>query len=125
MNKSVGMYKEMQVAADVNQGSKKKVLIMMYDAVIVNLNEAIAAMNTDNLPVKIQKIDKTLSIIEKGLIMSLSKDGAKEVAESLEMFYEYAASTIVLANAKNDVNLLTEIKAYFLDLKKCWEQVKD
>jgi flagellar biosynthetic protein FliS len=125
MNKNLGMYKEMQVSGEINQGSKKKVLMMMYDAVIVNLNEAISAMKNQNLPVKLQKIDKTLSIIEKGLIMSLSKDGAKEVAESLELFYEYASSTIVLANAKNDVDLLTEIKAYFLDLKKCWEQVKE
>lgn len=123
MNKMLNMYKDMQVSSDVNKGNKKDLLLMMYDAVINNLGDAINAINAKNINVKLQKIDKTLKIIELGLIMSLSKEQAKEVAESLELFYEDASCNIVLANAKNDVKLLADIKNSFADLKKCWEKV--
>lgn len=125
MNKAFQMYKEIQVSADINKSSKKELLIMMYDAVIQNLNEAVNAIKEQNVTIKLKKIEKTLSIIELGLIMSLSKEGAKEVAESLELFYEDASSSIVLANIKNDTKLLTDIKNSFTDLKQCWEKVAE
>jgi flagellar biosynthetic protein FliS len=121
----LNMYKEMQVTADINKSSKKDLLLMMYDAVIQNLTEAVNAIASNNTTVKIKKIEKVLSIIELGLIMSLSKDGAKEVAESLELFYEDAATRLVLGNLKNDTKLITEIKNSFVDLRKCWEKVAD
>lgn len=125
MNKAFQMYKEIQVSADISKSSKKELLIMMYDAVIQNLNEAVNAIKEQNVSIKLKKIEKTLSIIELGLIMSLSKEGAKEVAENLELFYEDASSSIVLANIKNDTKLLTDIKNSFTDLKQCWEKVAE
>lgn len=123
MNKAFNMYKDMQVRADINENSKKQLVLKLYDAVIKNLNEAVNAINNKDITVKLQKIDKTLSIIELGLIMSLSKEGAKEVAENLELFYEDASSRIVIANIKNDTTILNNVKESFSELKKCWEQV--
>lgn len=123
MNKAFNMYKDMQVRADINENSKKQLVLKLYDAVIKNLNEAVNAIDNKDITVKLQKIDKTLSIIELGLIMSLSKEGAKEVAENLELFYEDASSRIVIANIKNDTTILNNVKESFSDLKKCWEQV--
>lgn len=125
MNKSFQMYKEMQISADISTCTKKQLLIKLYEAVILNLNEAINAINTKNIELKIKKIEKSLNIIEVGLMMSLSKDGAKEVAESLELFYEDASTQIVVANATNNTSILANIKMSFVDLKKCWEQVSD
>lgn len=125
MNNSYKMYKDLQVAADINKSSKKQLLLMMYDAVINNISDAINAIKMHNLPTKIQKIDKTLSIIELGLMMSLSKEGAKDVAENLELFYEDAVNQIVMANLKNDATILENIKSSFFDLRKCWEKVAE
>lgn len=113
----------MQVSADISKGNKKQLLMMLYDAVILNLNDAIHAIGANNVTLKLAKIDKALSIIERGLILSLSKDGAKEVAESLEIFYENATMSIVFANTNNDVTILNNVKTSFAELKQCWNNV--
>lgn len=121
MNNGFKMYQTNQVVADINNASKKDLLLMLYDGIVMNLTIAKDAIINKNISLKLNKIDKTLSIIEVGLLASLDYKYSKEVATSLEDFYNDAYQRIVWANLKNDVQLLEEIKNSFVDLKKCWQ----
>jgi flagellar protein FliS len=122
MNKSIKMYQTHQVNADVAKADKKDLLIMLYDGVINNLKVAKDAIESKNIALKLHKVDKTLNIIEMGLLACLDRKKSEEVANSLSNFYEDAYSKIVTANINNDGKALEDVRGLFVDLKKCWEK---
>lgn len=122
MNNALKMYQTNQVSAEIGNASKKDLLIMLYDGIINNLNSAKDAIINKNLQLKLNKIDKTLSIIEMGLIACLDRKHSNEVAQSLEDFYQDAYQKIAFANLKNDEKMLDDVKVLFIDLKKCWQE---
>lgn len=121
MKNLLKMYQENQKEADLLKKNKKDLLLMLYGGVIDNLRNAKHAMLEKDVGMKIEKIDKALSIIEIGLLTTLNKEIEKNIYEDLECFYQDACSQIILANKQNDIKKLQEVEDLFVNLKKCWE----
>lgn len=116
-------YQEMQNQAHIQEANKVELLLMVYDKIISNLN--MAAKHTQNKEVieKNEKINKTLTIIELGLLECLDLTQG-EVAENLKTFYITSMFALTQANAKNNYQEMIKISQAFADLRSAWEQIK-
>lgn len=108
--------------AQVSTAPQKKLILMLYDGVIQNLNMAVAALEDRNLQTAHQKILKGQLIIEE-LMVTLNFDEGGDIAKDLYKLYEYFHWSLVQANIKKDPVQLIEIRQYLEELRGSWQQI--
>lgn len=108
--------------AQVSTAPQKKLILMLYDGVIQNLNMAVTALEDKNLQTSHQKILKGQLIIEE-LMVTLNFDEGGDIAKDLYKLYEYFHWSLVQANIKKDPVQLIEIRQYLEELRGSWQQI--
>lgn len=108
--------------AQVSTAPQKKLILMLYDGVIQNLNVAVTALEDKNLQMAHQKILKGQLIIEE-LMVTLNFDEGGDIAKDLYKLYEYFHWSLVQANIKKDPVQLIEIRQYLEELRGSWQQI--
>ena len=108
--------------AQVSTAPQKKLILMLYDGVIQNLNAAEAALAVKNLQTAHQKILKGQLIIEE-LMVTLNFDEGGDIAKDLYKLYEYFHWSLVQANINKDPVRIAEIRQYLEELRGSWQQI--
>lgn len=98
-------------------------VVMLYDKVIVLLKEALHSLDKGDIVGKVNAIAKADKIL-RVLNASLDMENGGEVAENLRNFYEYLLDMLVLANGKNDKELLKTAIEMLETVKSAWEEIK-
>lgn len=80
-------------------------------------------MQTGDIAAKGNAISKAIAIIDNGLRASLDKKVGGEIALNLDALYEYMSSRLVVANLKNQPQVLEEIYQLLKGLKDAWEKI--
>lgn len=97
----------------------EKLLIMLYDAALKNINNAKNAIVQKDMNLAHQDIMKTEDIIIE-LMSSLNMD--YEISASLYSLYEYLLHQLAQANIKKDITILDEVNEFVLDLRNTWNE---
>lgn len=119
MNMSAQVYDQYRRTA-IETVSPGKLLLMLYDGAIKNLNNAITAINNKNLNGAHNDIIKTQDIIVE-LMSTLNMD--YEISKSLYSLYDYMLNRLIEANLKKDAAILEEVCGYLSELRDTWQQV--
>lgn len=112
------IYKKNQV----NTAPKKKLLIMLYDGAIKNLNLAEVALrekkfeNTNKYMIKAQDILSELMI-------TLDFDKGGDIANNLYQLYDYMYNRLVRGNIDKDIEAVVEVREYMKELRDTWAQI--
>ena len=103
-----------------NQG---KLILMMYEAAIKNLNLAVDCIKQKNISGKGLHIRKTHDIVsELSIALDLEKGG--QIAEQLDRLYQFILRQLTLANIKRtDDNPLKNVINILITLQKAWQQI--
>ncbi|MEN6460769.1 MAG: flagellar export chaperone FliS [Syntrophomonas sp.] len=103
----------------VETSSPGKLLLMLYDGAIKNIETAIKAIEEKDINTAHQKLIRTQDIILE-LISSLNMD--YEISKGLFSLYEYINHQLVQANLKKDVNILQEVCSLVAELRDTWAE---
>lgn len=123
--RGVGAYATVGLETGVAAASPHKLVIMLYDGVIVALLSAINHIKSSNVAAKGAAISKAITIIDNGLRASLDKKAGGEIAANLDALYDYMSRRLLEANLKSDATIVQEIHDLMADLRGAWVAIGD
>lgn len=113
-------YARVGIETGVLAASPHKLIVMLFDGAMISVSDAIQHMRAGNIPAKGKAISKAISIIDDGLRASLNKQAGGEIALNLEGLYEYMSRRLLIANLKNQPEILEEVRGLLGELKGAW-----
>ena len=116
-------YANVGIETGVAAASPHKLIVMLFDGALVAVTTALAHMRAKNIAAKGQSISKAIMIIDSGLRASLDKKVGGQIAASLDSLYEYMSNRLLIANLKNQPEILEEVHRLLTDLKSAWVEI--
>ena len=119
-NNPLKAYKETQIKT----ASKGKLIIMLYDGAIKNINLAIQGLESES-----KKFDSINNYIVKAqdiiseLMVALDFEKGGEIAKNLFSLYIYMNKELLNANIKKDIEPLKTVKKFLLELREAWNEI--
>lgn len=119
----VHAYANVDIETGIIAASPHKLIVMLFDGALVALSAALIHMKAGQIAEKGRAISKAITIIDSGLRASLDKKVGGEIAESLDALYEYMSARLLLANLKNQPDILEEVQRLLTDLRDTWNAI--
>lgn len=116
-------YRQVGVETSVDQASPHSLVEMLFDALLVAVGAARAAMQRGDIKTKCSQIVVAVRILEEGLKCSLNLEQGGELAANLDRLYGYCVVRLTQANARNDDAALAEVARLIEPLAKSWKQI--
>jgi flagellar protein FliS len=116
-------YANVSIETGVAAATPHKLIVMLFDGALVAVTTALAHMRAKNIAAKGQAISKAIMIIDSGLRASLDKKVGGQIAASLDSLYEYMSNRLLIANLKNQPEILEEVHRLLSDLKSAWVEI--
>ena len=110
----------------IKTASQGKLIVMLYDEAIRQVDNAITAMNgeTDSVDRVNGALIKAQDLITE-LMASLDFERGGDIARSLFSLYMFFNQRLVDANIKKEADPLKEVKTMLLELRSAWAQISD
>lgn len=119
----VHAYAKIGIETGVAAASPHKLIVMLYEGAMIAVTMANQHMKSNNIAAKGLAISKAVMIIESGLRASLDKNAGGEIAQSLDSLYEYMGNRLLIANLKNQPEILDEVHGLLSELKSAWDEI--
>lgn len=103
----------------VETASPGKLLLMLYNAAIRNLDSAMQRIAEKDLEAAHKLIIKTQDIITE-FMCTLNMD--YEISGKLLSLYEYLHHRLIEANVRKDVEIITEVQGFLVELRDTWQE---
>lgn len=121
--RGVDAYATVGLETGVAAASPHKLVVMLYDGVIVALLSAINNIKASNVAARGAALSKAVTIINNGLRASLDRKAGGEIAANLDALYDYMSRRLLEANVKSDAAIVEEIHGLMSDLREAWVQI--
>lgn len=123
MQNGAKAYASVGVETGVAAASPHALIVMLFEGAMVAVASAIQHLQSGNIEKKGLAVSRAISIIDGGLRASLDKKVGGEIALNLDALYEYMSSRLLIANIKNQQNVLEEVYQLLKGLKGAWEEI--
>ena len=117
-------YQQVSVHSGIMDASPHRLVQMLMEGALEKIALAKGNMTNNEIANKGENISKAIAIIG-GLQSSLNKGAGGEIAENLNSLYDYMSHRLVIANLRNDENILDEIAGLMLEIKMGWDGIPD
>jgi flagellar protein FliS len=122
-NSGANAYAKVGVETGVTSATPHHLIVMLFEGTLIAVSTAINCMKANDIAGKGQAISKAIMIIDNGLRASLNKKVGGQIAENLDALYEYMSNRLIMANVKNQVEILEEVHRLLMDLKTAWDAI--
>ncbi|MES2741310.1 MAG: flagellar export chaperone FliS [Pseudomonadota bacterium] len=119
----VHAYAKVGIETGVAAASPHKLIVMLFDGALTALSTAMMNMRAGNIAAKGKAISQAIMIIDSGLRASLDKKAGGEIAEGLDALYEYMSERLLLANLRNQPEIIEEVQRLLTDLRDAWNAI--
>jgi len=102
--------------------SPHRLILMLYDGALTNLNRAKQALDSNNRPDAHRFILKSQEIVME-LMACLNMEQGDEIAKNLRELYFYSVNQLVKANISKNKEDLLEVEEILRDLRNTWDQI--
>ncbi len=120
----VKQYANNYIETAVSEATPHKLVEMLYDGAIKNMNLAKVFIEHKNLEKKSEHINKALSIIN-ALRTAVDIEKGGEVASNLYDLYDYCYRRLFTASVKNDAALVDEVLEHIVSVSQAWKEMPD
>lgn len=103
----------------VETASPGKLLLMLYNAAIRNLDDAIRTIAEKDMETAHQRLVKTQDIIVE-FMCTLNMD--YEISGKLLALYDYMHQRLIEANVSKDVEIINEVRGFLVELRDTWQE---
>ena len=121
--RSASAYKRASIDASVDMADAHQLVNLLFETFFRTVGSAKLAMAARDIPGKCQHISYAIRVMEEGLIGPLDMEKGGEIAINLKKLYSYCVRRLVLANAKNDPEMLDEVVRLIEPVSNSWKQI--
>ena len=115
-------YKKVNATSGMDEFKPHRLIQMLMEGALEKISTARGMMERDEVAGKGELIGKAISIVE-GLRVSLDKSAGGDIADNLDMLYEYMAHRLLEANLHNKPDYLSEVSEMLSKIKDAWDQI--
>jgi flagellar protein FliS len=123
MKNGANAYAKVGIETGVLAASPHKLIVMLFDGALVAVAMGLQHMKAGQVEKKGLAISKAIMIIDNGLRASLDKEVGGEIAANLDALYAYMSERLLMANLKNQPDILEEVQSLLKDLKSAWDAI--
>ena len=105
----------------VETADSGKLLLMLYDGAIKFAKSAKQAMKEEDYETVNNKLNRVQAIIAE-LHSTLDMEKGGEIAENLELLYDYMNRRLITANVDKTLEPLEEVLGMLEELRETWQQ---
>ncbi|KFC81653.1 flagellar export chaperone FliS [Buttiauxella agrestis] len=116
-------YAQIGVESAVMSASPHQLIVLLFDGALSALVRARLFMQQGELAAKGEALSKAINIIDNGLKAGLDNEQGGEIAENLSSLYDYMIRRLMLANLRNDVELIEEVEGLLTNIADAWKQI--
>lgn len=106
----------------VDGASPIRLIVMLYDGALKNLEQGKAAMADRDIFTQNEKIKRAQECVSE-LISSLNMEAGGEVAQNLLSLYTFIYNTLFEANVNDDPEMLDQCAELLSDLRSSWAEL--
>jgi flagellar protein FliS len=121
--KGAAAYTNIGDATGVASASPHRLVVMLFEGAMLQVTIAIKNMKAGNVAQKGVAISRAIAFIDTGLRASLDTSVGGEIALNLDALYAYMSKQLLVANIKNQPEILEEIHRLLAELKGAWEAI--
>ena len=115
-------YEDDALKAAVYGASPVGLVVLLYEGAIKAINQAGYAMEAQRYDEKARLVSKTIDIID-GLRESLDLQQGSDAANNLNDLYIYMKQRLSIANLKNDLEILAEVRRLLETILPAWQEL--
>ncbi|RMD02221.1 flagellar export chaperone FliS [Aquitalea palustris] len=115
-------YEDDALKAAVYGASPVGLVVLLYEGAIKAINQAGYAIESQRYDEKARLVSKTIDIID-GLRESLDLQQGSEAAGNLSDLYIYMKQRLSIANLKNDLEILAEVRRLLETILPAWQEL--
>ncbi len=119
---AISEYSQVKVQTGVEEMKPHRLIQMLMEGALEKISKARGFIERGDIAGKGENIGSAISIIE-GLRVSLDKNAGGDIANNLDMLYEYMGRRLLEANISNNQEYLTEVAGLLLQIKDAWDQI--
>lgn len=116
-------YAQIGVESAVMSASPHQLIVLLFDGALSALVRARLFMQQGELAAKGEALSKAINIIDNGLKAGLDNEHGGEIAENLSSLYDYMIRQLMLANLRNNVELIEEVEGLLTNIADAWKQI--
>lgn len=121
---AVDEYARLGLRTDIESASPHRLILLLLDGAIDKVRVARLAMQRRQIAEKGANVSWAISIID-GLRASLNIEQGGELAERLDMLYDYMTRTLAEANLRDEVGKLDEVERLLNEIRAGWKGIED
>ncbi|MDR5866916.1 flagellar export chaperone FliS [Halomonas koreensis] len=121
--RGAGAYAKVGVESGVMSASPHQLIVMLFDGALASIRKARIHLQDGNRSEKGKAISKALEIVTNGLQAALDAERGGEIAERLDMLYDYIGRQLLAANRHDDVERLDEAERLLSDIASAWREI--
>ena len=122
-SRAASAYRQVGVQSGLESASPHRLVQMLSDGLLQNLNTAIGALQRGDIEQKGQQIGRAVRILEEGLKGGLNREQGGELAANLGALYDYCVRRLTVANLRNDAQAVEEVLALMSPVAKSWQDI--
>jgi flagellar protein FliS len=122
MNSALSSYSDYGYNSEIEYADPHRLIQMLFEGALKRIAFAKGAMQRKQIADKGKFISQTIEIVG-GLRASLDKEKGGDVAANLESLYEYIGRQLVVANLKDNEQILDEVSGLLSDVKIAWDAI--
>lgn len=123
MRNPADSYAKVGVEVAVETADPHQLILILFDGALAAIALARIQMENGQIPEKGTSISKAINLITNGLKASLNMESGGELSSRLAVLYDYMAQRLIVANLKNSVAALDEVRDLLQGLREAWAEV--
>ncbi len=109
-------------ATQILTAEPARLTLMLYDAVLNNMEQAAELAEKKMFPERAEKIIRCNKILME-LLASLNFENGGEIAANLREIYVFLLGELKKADLKNDAHLIRQCKAVLSEIREAWSTI--
>lgn len=125
MNNPISTYQRVGVETGVESANPHKLILMLFEGALEALAKAKLHIRHHEIAQKGEALSKAIMIIDHGLKASLDMHTGGELAQHLLALYDYMTNRLLIANLKNDTEIIDEVGRLLGELYGAWKAIEN
>lgn len=116
-------YTRIGVESAAMSASPHQLITLLFDGAASALVRARLFLQQGDIAAKGESLSKAISIIDNGLKAGLDQKKGGELVENLTALYDYMVRRLLLANLRNDSQIIQEVEDLLDNIAGAWKQI--
>lgn len=125
MNNPISTYQRVGVETGIEAANPHKLISMLFEGAMEALAKAKLHIRHHEIAKKGEMLSKAIMIIDHGLKASLDMHTGGELAQHLLALYDYMTNRLLIANLKNDMEIIDEVGRLLGELYGAWKAIEN